>query len=479
MEFEAVIGLEVHAQLLTESKIFSASSTRFGSEPNSQTDPVVLGMPGVLPVLNRKAVDFTIKMGLATHCRIASFSRFARKHYFYPDLPKGYQISQYELPLCSGGYVDMELDEGRVKHIGLIRIHLEEDAGKSIHDPAIAGEDTLVDLNRSGVPLIEIVTSPDIRTPHEAYLFLMRIRQLVTYLDICDGNMEEGSLRCDANLSVRPKGAGRLGVKTEVKNMNSFRNVERALTFEIERQIAILKEGGSIRQETMLWDADAGEVKPMRSKEEAQDYRYLPEPDIVPLKITRKWVEKIRATLPELPVEKKERFIRQYRLPAYDASVLTSSKELADYYEAVAAKSRDAKLASNWIMGEVLRVLKDRKIEIGEFPVPAEDFSRLLNLISEEVISQRTAKNLFEEIITSGGKPHEIVVKKGLAQVSDSNIIAEIIEKVIEENRKQVEEYKSGKEKIFGFLMGRVMKEFKGKANPAIVSKILRIKLNG
>lgn len=477
MSYQAIIGLEVHAQLLTKSKVFCSCSTQFGAEPNSQTCPVCLGMPGVLPVLNKQAVEFAIRMGLATHCRIAPFSRFARKNYFYPDLPKGYQISQYELPLCEDGYVDIELEDGSSKRVGIIRIHLEEDAGKSIHDPAIAGEETLVDLNRCGVPLIEIVSQPDLRSPQEAYAYLMRLKQLVTYLDICDGNMEEGSLRCDANISVRPEGATEFGVKTEVKNMNSFRNVERALAYEIERQIEILNSGGEVVQETLLWDANANEARPMRSKEEAHDYRYFPEPDLVPLVISQEWIQEIKGALPELPQAKKERFIREYQIPEYDAGILTQSKELANYYEQVTAACKDFKLASNWIMGEVLRVLKEKKIEINEFPIPAEDLSELLNLILDKTISNTIAKAVFEEMLQTGNKPRSIVEDKGMAQVSDSKVIESIVENVIASFPEQVAQFKAGKQKVFGFLVGQVMKETRGKANPQLVNKILREKL--
>lgn len=478
MPYEAVIGLEVHAQLLTKSKIFSSSSAEFGGEPNSRTDPVVLGMPGVLPALNSRAVEFAIKMGLATNCRIAPFSRFARKHYFYPDLPKGYQISQYESPLCSGGYVDIDLEDGSRKRIGIHRIHLEEDAGKSIHDPAIAGEDTLVDLNRSGVPLIEIVSEPDLRTPAEAYAYLVRLKQVLTYLNICDGNMEEGSLRCDANISLRAFGAAEFGVKTELKNMNSFRNVERGLAFEIERQRQVLERGESVVHETLLWDADAGVARTMRGKEEAHDYRYFPEPDLPPLSISQDWIEEIRATLPELPQAKKERFMKQYQLPLYDAEILTDSTAFADYYEAVAASCTDYKTISNWMMGEVLRVLKEQKIGIGNFPIPPADLAALVNLISDNTVSQKIAKTVYEEMLLSGEKPQTIVEKKGLAQISDSSAIETLVEKILSDNHDQVEQFKAGKEKVFSFFVGQVMKATRGKANPALVNEILRKKLS-
>ncbi len=476
-EYEAVIGLEVHAQLLTASKIFSASSAQFGGEPNAKTDPVVLGMPGVLPVLNRRAVDFAIKMGLAANCQIAPYSRFARKHYFYPDLPKGYQISQYELPLCHDGFIDIEID-GQRKRIRLNRIHLEEDAGKSIHDTALAGHDTLVDLNRSGVPLIEIVSEPDIRTAREAYLYLTRIKQLVTYLEICDGNMEEGSLRCDANVSIRPKGDSGLGVKTEVKNMNSFRNVERALTYEINRQIQIVEDGGKIVQETLLWDANANTARTMRSKEEAHDYRYFPDPDLTPLKVSREWIAKIRDGLPELPNDKKQRFMRDFQLPKYDAERLCDSRPLAEYYEAVAETCGDYKLISNWVMGDVIRVLNERKIQIADFPIPAKNFADLLNLIHNKTISNSIAKTVFEEMLKSGAAPKSIVEQKGLAQISDAGAIETVVDKVIAENPQQVEQFRGGKEKVLSFFVGQVMRATRGKANPGVVNKLLREKLS-
>lgn len=476
MNYEAVIGLEVHAQLLTESKIFSASSAAFGGEPNTQTDPVVLGLPGALPVLNKKAVEFAIKMGLATHCEIANFSQFARKHYFYPDLPKGYQISQYELPICKNGYVQIEVND-TVKKIRLNRIHLEEDAGKSIHDPALAGHDTLVDLNRSGVPLIEIVSEPDIRTPEEAYAYLSALKQIVTYLGICDGNMEEGSLRCDANVSVRPVGENAFGVKTEVKNMNSFRNVERALHYEINRQISILREGGTIQQETLLWDANANVAKTMRSKEEAHDYRYFPDPDLTPIVVEKDFIESIKNELPELPEAKKLRFISEYQLPEYDAALLTETKEMADYYESVVQHCTDYKLASNWVMSEIIRILNDRKISIVDFPLSPEQIAELLNMVVTEKISLKIAKKVYEEMLATNRSAEAIVSEKGLVQISDTSELAKIIEEILSKNPKQVEEYKGGKDKVLGFFVGQVMRATKGQANPALVNKILKEKL--
>lgn len=478
MTFEAVIGLEVHAQLLTESKIFSASSATFGGEANSKTDPVILGLPGVLPVLNRRAVEFAIRMGLATNCTIAKYSQFARKHYFYPDLPKGYQISQYEFPICSAGFVPIEV-AGVKKNIRLNRIHLEEDAGKSIHDPALAGHDTLVDLNRSGVPLIEIVTEPDIQSPEEAYAYLTAIKQLVTYLEICDGNMEEGSLRCDANVSIRPKGDKNLGVKTEVKNMNSFRNVERALIYEINRQIQIVESGGTIVQETLLWDANANVARSMRSKEEAHDYRYFPDPDLTPLIVSEEWIADIKSGLPELPNAKKQRFVNEYGLPEYDAALIADSKSLADFYEAIVADCPDYKLASNWVMTEIIRVLNEQKISIENYPIPANNIAELLNLIQNDSISLKIAKTVYEFMLESGKTAPAIIDEKGLSQISDSSKIEPIIDEIIEKNPKQVEEYRGGKDKVIGFFVGLVMKETRGKANPAVVNQLLKEKLNG
>ena len=464
MNYEAVIGLEVHAQLLTESKIFSASSAAFGGEPNTQTDPVVLGLPGALPVLNKRAVEFAIKMG------------FARKHYFYPDLPKGYQISQYELPICKNGYVQIEVNN-TVKKIRLNRIHLEEDAGKSIHDPALAGHETLVDLNRSGVPLIEIVSEPDIRSPEEAYAYLSALKQIVTYLGICDGNMEEGSLRCDANVSVRPVGEKTFGVKTEVKNMNSFRNVERALNYEINRQIAILREGGTIQQETLLWDANANVARTMRSKEEAHDYRYFPDPDLTPVVVEDEYIESIKKQLPELPEAKKLRFISEYQLPEYDAALLTETIELADYYEAVVQHCSDYKLASNWVMSEIIRILNEQKISIVDFPLTPAQIAELLNMVVADKISLKIAKTVYEEMLTNRRSAEAIVAEKGLVQISDSSELTKIIEEILSKNPKQVEEYKGGKDKVLGFFVGQVMRATKGQANPALVNKILKEKL--
>lgn len=479
MTYEPIIGLEVHAQLRTRAKIFCRCSTQFGAEPNSQVCPVCLGMPGVLPVLNRRAVEFAVRMGLAVDCQIALHSIFARKNYFYPDLPKGYQISQYEEPLCRDGALDIEVNGAR-KRIGIRRIHLEEDAGKSIHAEAFVDVDeTLVDLNRCGVPLIEIVSEPDLRSPEEAAAYISQLRQIVQYLDICDGNMEEGSLRCDANVSVRRRDASTFGVKTELKNMNSIRGVERALAFEIDRQIHRLGQGESVVQETLLWDADRNEAVPMRSKEFAHDYRYFPEPDLVPLHLEDAWVKELRASLPELPLPRKRRFIDQYHLPDYDAGVLTESRALADYFEGVAERAGDSKAASNWIMGEVLRALKETGKELADFPIDPADLAQLLRLIDQGTISGRIAKTVFDEMATTGKDAEAIVREKGLVQISDSDVLERQIADVLEAHPAEVEKYRSGKKQVFGYLVGQVMKATRGKANPKLVNEILRARLEG
>uniref|UniRef100_A0A7V3E675 Aspartyl/glutamyl-tRNA(Asn/Gln) amidotransferase subunit B n=1 Tax=Ignavibacterium album TaxID=591197 RepID=A0A7V3E675_9BACT len=473
-KYEAVIGLEVHAQLLTETKAFCGCSTRFGNAPNSNVCPVCLGHPGVLPVLNKKVVEFTVLMGLATNCTINKHSVFARKNYFYPDLPKGYQISQYEEPICENGYLTVKLSDGTNKKIRIKRIHMEEDAGKSIHDQS---EYTLIDVNRCGVPLIEIVTEPDINSPEEAYKYLTKIKQIVQYLDICDGNMEEGSLRCDANVSVRLKGEKNLGVKTEIKNMNSFRNVERALQYEIERQIELIEDGEEVIQQTLLWNADLNEAFPMRSKEEAHDYRYFPDPDLLPVIVDEPWKENIAKSMPELPDIKLQRFIQQYNLPDYDSDILTQTKAVADYYEKVVSVTDDFKSASNWIMTDVLGYLNENKIEIIQFPISAENLGKLINLISQGIISSKIAKEVFQIMLKSDDNPERIVKEKNLIQISDEGEIIKIIQNVFEKNKNQIDEYLSGKEKVFGFFIGQVMKETKGKANPQLVNQLLKSEL--
>jgi aspartyl-tRNA(Asn)/glutamyl-tRNA(Gln) amidotransferase subunit B len=473
-KYEAVIGLEVHAQLLTESKAFCGCSTKFGVEPNGNVCPVCLGHPGVLPVLNKKVVEFTVLMGLATNCKINQQSIFARKNYFYPDLPKGYQISQYEEPICENGFIEIKTQDGTIKNIGITRIHMEEDAGKSIHTQ---GNYSLVDVNRCGVPLIEIVSEPDIRTAEEAYLYLSKIKQIVQYLEICDGNMEEGSLRCDANVSVRLKGENKFGVKTEIKNMNSFRNVERAIEYEIKRQIDLIEDGEKVIQQTLLWDADLNEAFPMRSKEESHDYRYFPDPDLLPIVVEEKWKQEIEKNLPELPDIKLQRFVTDYSLPLYDAQILTQSKQLANYFEEASSISKEYKLTSNWINGDVLAVVNDKKIEISDFPVSPLNLGKLINLINNGTISGKIAKEVFAIMLVDNSDPEIIVKSKNLVQISDASEIETIIINVIEQNEDQVKEYKSGKEKVFGFFVGQVMKESNGKANPKLVNEILRKKL--
>jgi len=471
MPYEAIIGLEVHAQLLTKSKIFCNCSTKFGAQPNSHVCSVCMGMPGILPVLNKKVVEFALKMALATHCRINFYSVFARKNYFYPDLPKGYQISQYEHPLAEDGWVEIEVN-GQKKQIGILRIHMEEDAGKLMHDPH--KPISYVDFNRTGVPLIEIVSKPDIRTPEEGVAYLKKLRSILRYLEICDGNMEEGSFRCDANISLRLVNAEKFGVRTELKNMNSFKHVQRALAYEIERQRSILEQGGSVIQETRLWDENRGITRSMRGKEEAHDYRYFPDPDLMPVVIDKKWIEEIEKTLPELPDVKKERFKQVYGLPEYDAEVLTSEKELAEYFERVVKWGSDAKLASNWLMSEVLRKLNQQKQEITACPITPKDLAELLQLIQKGTISGKIAKVVFEEMYSSGKPASQIVREKGLVQITDQAVLEKIAQKIVESYPKEVEQYKAGKEKLLGFFVGQMMKQTKGKANPQLVNKIFK-----
>ncbi len=482
MKYEPVIGLEVHAQLLTESKIFCGCSTQFGRAPNANTCPVCSGFPGVLPVLNHKVVEFAIKVGLATQCKIARSSVLARKNYFYPDLPKGYQISQYELPICAGGYVDVDGDDQSApKRVRLTRIHMEEDAGKNIHDAH--GDSSLVDLNRAGVPLLEIVSEPDIRSAAQAGAYLRTLRAMLQYLGVCDGNMEEGSFRCDANVSVRPEGTAALGTKIEIKNLNSFKAVERAIEFEIERQSDTLTDGGKLVQETRLWDEQREATRSMRSKESAHDYRYFPDPDLLPLVIDERWIDSVRASLPELPGARRSRFISGYGLSAYDAELLTSRKDVADYFESAVKTHGNPKALGNWIVGDLFRVLKERKLDeqpnISNWPVPPEHLAQLVKLIDQDKISGKIAKTVFAAMLDSGKAPLAIVSEKGLEQVSDSESIVAAVEQILAANGKQVEQYKSGNEKVYGFLVGQVMKATQGKANPQKVNEILRAKLTG
>jgi aspartyl-tRNA(Asn)/glutamyl-tRNA(Gln) amidotransferase subunit B len=477
MKYESIIGLEIHAQLLTQSKIFCGCSTKFGQPSNTQTCPVCLGFPGVLPVLNHQVVEFALKTALAVHARIPSLSRFARKNYFYPDLPKAYQISQYELPLSEGGYVEIDSEDGEKRRIGLTRIHLEEDAGKLIHGDGPDRGSSFVDFNRTGVPLMEIVTEPEIHSPLEAKLFLENLKAILQYLKVCDGNMEEGSLRCDANVSVRPYGQEALGVKTEIKNMNSFRNVQRALEYEIERQIITIDRGEMIVQETRLWDADKGISFSMRSKEEAHDYRYFPDPDLLPLETDDAWIKRAARTLPELPDARKERFKREYDIPAYDAHFLTSSADLADYYEECCGFFHGSKMVSNWIMVELMRELNRDNLDISSSPIKAKSLADMLKMLNDGIISGKIAKTVFVKMYKTGKEAAQIIKEDNLVQITDESELEKTINRVLDENPGPVSDYRNGKKQAMGFLVGQVMKFTKGKANPKIVNQILMKKL--
>ncbi|MEX0686047.1 MAG: Asp-tRNA(Asn)/Glu-tRNA(Gln) amidotransferase subunit GatB [Balneolales bacterium] len=474
-EFETVIGLEVHAQLLTKSKAFAPVSTEFGAAPNTQVSPLCLGHPGTLPVPNINLIRYIIKMGLATNCGIAEKSIFARKNYFYPDLPKGYQISQFETPICHDGHIDIELEEGSKKTIGITRIHMEEDAGKSIHDQD--PYNTLVDLNRAGTPLIEIVSEPDLRSPQEAYAYLTKIKQIVQYLEICDGNMEEGSLRCDANISIRPVGQPTLGTRTEVKNVNSFRNVERALTYEVERQKQVLRSGGSIIQQTLLWDANKLETRQMRSKEEAHDYRYFPEPDIPPVVVTQKMMDEIRSELPEMPDDRRERFQNKLNLPEFDSKVLTDNRYLADYFETVLEHIPNPKLVSNLIISEVNRVLNEFSISIRDFSISPERLAGLVQLRADNKISSSAMQTLFNAMLNSEDTAEQHAKTLNLLQVSDNSFIEPIVEEVLKNNPDKVEKFLGGKEGLLGFFIGQIMRQSKGKANPNMVKELVLKKI--
>lgn len=479
MEWEVVIGLEIHAQLATKSKIFSSASTAYGAQPNTQACAVDLGLPGVLPVLNEEAVKMAIKFGLAIDAELTQRSVFARKNYFYPDSPKGYQISQFELPIVGKGHLSIELEDGTEKVIGVTRAHLEEDAGKSMHED-FHGQ-TGIDLNRAGTPLIEIVSEPDMRSAKEAVAYMKKIHSLVRYLEICDGNMQEGSFRCDANVSVRPVGQEEYGTRAELKNINSFRNVERAINIEVERQIELIEDGGQVVQETRLYDADKNETRSMRSKEEANDYRYFPDPDLLPVVLDPAMIEEIRATLPELPNAKRDRFIEDMGLSLYDASVLTSSRELADYFEQLLAKTdnKDPKLCANWIITTLLGALNKAGLEIDQSPISAEQLGGVLVRISDNTISGKIAKQIFDALWKGEGKDADSIIEdKGLKQVTDSGAIEAIVDEVLANNPGQVEQFKAGKEQLIGFFVGQVMKASKGKANPAQVNEILKAKLS-
>lgn len=477
MEWETVIGLEVHAQLSTNSKIFSGASTAFGADPNTQACAIDLGFPGVLPVLNVEAADMAIKLGLGIQAEIARRSVFARKNYFYPDLPKGYQISQYELPIVGKGHLDITLDDGTTKRINITRAHLEEDAGKSLHED-FHGQSG-IDLNRAGTPLLEIVSEPDMRSAKEAVAYLKALHSLVRYLEICDGNMQEGSFRCDANVSVRRRGDTKLGTRTELKNINSFRFVERAINFEVERQIALLENGGKITQETRLFDPNKNETRPMRSKEEANDYRYFPDPDLLPVIILDEQIEKVRSILPELPQQKRQRFIDQYGLSNYDATVMVSSRAMASYFETVVKESgNQAKLAANWVMGELAAALNKSDLEITDSPVSAEQLGKLVLRIADNTLSNKIAKTVFEALWNQEGDVDHIIEKQGLKQVTDTGAIEALIDKIIAANPQQVADYRGGKDKLFGFFVGQAMKESGGKMNPQQLNDILKKKLS-
>ena len=476
--WETVIGLEIHAQLATRSKIFSGSATSYGAQPNAHANLVDLGYPGVLPVLNGEAVRMAVKLGLAIDARIARTSVFARKNYFYPDLPKGYQISQYELPIVAGGALEIVLEDGSRKRISITRAHLEEDAGKSLHEglPGVSG----IDLNRAGTPLIEIVSEPQMRSAKEAVAYMKKVHTLVRYLEICYGNMQEGSFRCDANVSVRRKGAEAFGTRAEIKNLNSFRYVEKAILYEAARQVELLESGGTVKQETRLYDADKGETRSMRSKEEANDYRYFPDPDLLPVMLSDVFVEEVRRGLPELPDEKARRFASDYGLSPYDALVLTASRELAAYYEEVAhAVPGEAKLAANWVMGELAASLNKESLEIGRSPISAAKLAALLKRIADQTISGKIAKEVFEAMWASGTEADAIIEAKGLRQITDTAAIERVIDEVMAKNPGQLADYRSGKDKLFGFFVGQVMKATGGKANPAELNKLLKAKLAG
>jgi aspartyl-tRNA(Asn)/glutamyl-tRNA(Gln) amidotransferase subunit B len=476
--WETVIGLEIHAQLATRSKIFSGAPTAYGAPPNAQASLIDLGYPGVLPVLNAQAVRMAVRFGLAIGARIARESVFARKNYFYPDLPKGYQISQYELPIVAQGAIDIVLEDGQRKRIGVTRAHLEEDAGKSLHE-GFAGL-TGIDLNRAGTPLLEIVSEPELRSAREAIAYMKKVHTLVRYLEICDGNMQEGSFRCDANVSVRPRGSDKLGTRTEIKNVNSFRFVEKAIQYEAERQVQLIESGGKVVQETRLYDPDRGETRSMRSKEEANDYRYFPDPDLLPLALEDAFIEEVRAALPELPDAKAARFASQYGLSAYDSGVLTASRELADYYEEVArAVPGEPKLAANWVMGELAAALNKENLEIGSGRLPAARLAQLLTRIADRTVSGKLAKEVFEAMWASGESADAIIDSKGLRQITDTAAIERAIDEVMARNPGQLAEYRAGKDKLFGFFVGQAMKATHGKANPAQLNELLRRKLRG
>jgi aspartyl-tRNA(Asn)/glutamyl-tRNA(Gln) amidotransferase subunit B len=475
-KYETVIGLEVHVELHTKTKIFCGCSTSFGAAPNTHTCPVCLGHPGVLPVLNRQAVEFAMKAAMALNCEIADVCKFDRKNYFYPDLPKAYQISQFDQPIGKNGWIDIEVN-GQTRRIGITRLHLEEDAGKLTH--VDGGFASLVDFNRGGTPLLEIVSEPDLRSPEEARLYLEKLRAIMLYCEVSDVKMEEGSLRCDANISLRPWGQEKYGTRTELKNMNSFRGVQRALEYERERQAEVLDAGGEIVQETRRWDEAKERTVSMRGKEESHDYRYFPDPDLVELRIDEAWKQAVRASIPELPDARRERYVREYGLPAYDADVITASKKLADFFEESLKYTSDAKAVANWIMGDLLGYLNTNRLEFDDVKITGQGLGEMIGLLEKGTISGKIAKTVFREMLETGKRPQQIVEEKGLVQISDEGAIRQIVAAVIEQNPQSVADYKAGKEKAIGFLVGQVMKETKGKANPGLVNQLLRELLNG
>ena len=471
MNYETIIGLEIHSELSTKSKIYCGCTTEFGGEVNTHCCPICTGMPGVLPVLNEKVVEYAIRAGLATNCEISRFSKQDRKNYFYPDLPKAYQTSQYDLPLCKNGYIDIDVD-GEIKRVGITRIHIEEDAGKLIHDQWETG--SLVDYNRCGVPLIEIVTEPDMRSAEEAKAVLEKIKSILEYTEVSDCKMQEGSLRCDVNLSIRPQGQEKLGTRTEMKNLNSFRSVMRSAESEVKRQQEVIEAGGEVVQETRRWDDNKGVSYSMRSKEEAHDYRYFPEPDLVPIVVSDEQIEEIRNSLPELPDVKRKRYVVQYGLPEYDAWLLTTSKIIANFFEAATESSGKPKIVSNWIMGDMMRILKEKNMEYSDIPFAPKELADLIALIEKGTISGTIAKTVFEEMFSTGKHPESIVKEKGLIQISDEGELTQIVKAILENNQQSIDDYKAGKDKAFGFLVGQSMKAAKGKANPQVINKILK-----
>ena len=475
MKYEVVIGVEVHAQLRTKSKLFCGCGTTFGLSPNSQTCPVCLGLPGTLPVINRAAVEMAVRAGLALNCTIGTNNRFARKNYFYPDLPKGYQISQYEAPICEHGWIEIAVGDDR-KRVRIRRAHLEEDAGKNVHETGTSG--SRVDLNRAGTPLLEIVTEPDMNSADEVVAYLKGLRDILMYLDVCDGNMDEGSFRCEPNLSLRPVGQKEFGTKVELKNINSFKFVKDAIEYEVKRHTKVLNEGGKIRQETRLWNLDRGETAVMRSKEEAHDYRYFPDPDLVPLKLDPEWIESFRSSVPEMPAARLKRFVRDFGLPDYDAGLLTASKGLADYFDACVKLFNQPKTVSNWVMGELTRELNASGTDVSASPVSPERLVSLLELVEKGMISLKVAREIFPELYSSGKMPEQIVQEKGLTQVSDEGALEKIIDDVLAKSPGQVAQFKEGKQQVIGFLVGQVMKASGGKANPGKVNELLKKKLS-